>query len=167
MTAVNMGDRPSATIAQIALRKTAESALNRYPESANIILQNAYMDDIPGSVNTEQEAEQCMSEIDEILESKGFKIKRWFHNGNKSDTDLSFQHLIQSTETNGKLIDTEGVLGMMWNITDDTLYFKGKQFDVNSNYTKRTILSVTNSIYDPLGLLTPTTMQAKMIIRRI
>ena len=50
MTVVNMGDKPSATIAQIALRKTAEEAKEEFPESIEIILQNSYMDDISGSV---------------------------------------------------------------------------------------------------------------------
>ena len=76
ITAVNMGDRPSAMIAQVALRKTAEAAAGIYPESAKIILKNSYMDDIPASVKTEEEAVQRMSEIDQILEQKGFKIKK-------------------------------------------------------------------------------------------
>ena len=37
ITAVNMGDRPSATIAQIALHKTAEAAAKQFPESSEII----------------------------------------------------------------------------------------------------------------------------------
>ena len=51
ITAVNMGDKPSATIAQIALRKTAEAVAEKYPESSEIITKNSYMDDIPASVD--------------------------------------------------------------------------------------------------------------------
>ena len=169
MTAVNMGDRPSATIAQVALRKTAEAAVDRYPESAKIILKNSYMDDIPASVKTEEEALQRMSEINEILEPKGFKIKKWFHNSYKSPSDCSIQQSVQTIPgTDGNLLDTEGVLGMMWDIIGDTLYFKGNQLiDASTHSTKRTILSVTNSIFDPLGLLTPFTTQAKMVMRRV
>ena len=41
ITAVNMGDRPSACIAQICLRKSAEKLQHLYPEAADIILRNA------------------------------------------------------------------------------------------------------------------------------
>ena len=46
MTAVNMGDRPSATIAQVALRKTAEMNSAQFKEASEIITKNSYMDDI-------------------------------------------------------------------------------------------------------------------------
>ena len=50
ITRVNMGDRPSSAIAQTALRKTAEDAMEEYPDAAKIVLRNSYMDDIPASV---------------------------------------------------------------------------------------------------------------------
>ena len=61
MTVVNMGDRPSATIAQIALRKTAFSSKDKYPESTEIIIRNSYMDDIPGGANSQEEADDIKS----------------------------------------------------------------------------------------------------------
>ena len=67
ITAVNMGDRPSATIAQIALKKTAESAIEKYPESCEIITRNSYMDDIPASVDNQADADRRMNEISTIL----------------------------------------------------------------------------------------------------
>ena len=96
MTALNMGDKPSATIAQVALRKSAESAQDAYPESANIILKNAYMDDIPASVKTDKEAIQYMSEIDEILKQRGFRIKKWFHNCNVPTTNEETLYSLQT-----------------------------------------------------------------------
>ena len=41
-----MESKPSGTIATIALRKTAEMMRNEYPEAADIIQNNKYMDDI-------------------------------------------------------------------------------------------------------------------------
>ena len=55
ITTVNMGDRPSATIAQAALRKTAEREQAKYPEESTIVRDNTYMDDILGSVDTEEQ----------------------------------------------------------------------------------------------------------------
>ena len=170
MTVVNMGDRPSATIAQIALRKSAEAAAEVYPESSELILKNSYMDDIPGSVRSDTELFQRMTEIEEILRTKGFKIKGWYHNAKKSadETQMSLPLITMSgVDKYTAEAVTEGVLGMMWNTQTDTLSFKeGKPCLIAPVSSKRTILSKMNSIYDPLGLLAPFTTQAKTIMRR-
>ena len=64
MTAVNMGDKPSATISQVALRKTAQRASIKFPKAAEIITENSYMDVIVASVDTEEEAMKTTKEID-------------------------------------------------------------------------------------------------------
>ena len=81
MTAVNMGDKPSATIAQVALRKTAEEAQDKFPEAAQLIVENSYMDDIPASTNSREESLQLTKDIEKILTPKGFKIKEWIYSG--------------------------------------------------------------------------------------
>ena len=43
---VSFGDKPSGTIATIALKKTAEMTRNEYQEAADIIQNNTYMGDI-------------------------------------------------------------------------------------------------------------------------
>ena len=73
MNAVNMGDKPSATIAQVASRKTAEAAADLYPESAELILDKSYMNDIPGSVKSKDELFQRMNELEEFW---GQKVSR-------------------------------------------------------------------------------------------
>ena len=78
MTAVNMGDRPSATIAFVALRKKAEMSMAEFPIS---ILSNSYMDDIPDSAGSFKEAERVIKDIDNVLGNCGFKTKEWIMSG--------------------------------------------------------------------------------------
>ena len=164
ITAVNMGDRPSATIAQIALRKTAESAGAKYPESVDIVVNNAYMDDIPASVKTEDDAKARMQEISGMLTAGGFKIKEWIHNL-PNDED----HTSREMPVGGdKEAITEGVLGLRWDPGKDTLSYRFKStMTVPDISSKRSVLSIANSIYDPLGLLTPFTSRSKIIMRGI
>ena len=75
ITAVNMGDRPSATIAIVALKKTAERKQKELPEAAQTISDNSYMDDIVDSVPNQQEAIKRTKEIEEILSTGNFKMK--------------------------------------------------------------------------------------------
>ena len=77
MTGVNMGDRPSGTIAIVSLCKTAEMSSDEFPCSCETILKKSYMDDISESVKTREEALTLTSEIDKILEHDSLRIKGW------------------------------------------------------------------------------------------
>ena len=46
MTRVCFGDKPAGTIAAVALQKTALEFKDQYPKSVDVILNNAYVDDI-------------------------------------------------------------------------------------------------------------------------
>ena len=81
ITAVNMGDRPSACIAQVCLPKSAESFQEEYPQAAEIITKNSHMDDIVSSSNNREEAESRSKEIDEMLLDNGFRIEGWLKSG--------------------------------------------------------------------------------------
>ncbi len=51
---VSFGDKPVGTIATIALRKTAELSQQTYPEAADVVKNNSYMDDILDSVSSKE-----------------------------------------------------------------------------------------------------------------
>ena len=174
MTVVNMGDKPSATIAQTVLRKTAEINAKNFPTASQIIVQNSYMDDIPASVSNHVDAKKVMRDIEIILHDGGFKIKGWHISGDsqgKTDTDNKDQRVVQSLLHKEEIEDegNEKVLGMNWNTESDSLFFNVKDTIDNSSgkLTKRVMLSKINSIFDPLGLLSPCTIKAKMLLRRL
>ena len=118
ITAVSMGDKPSACIAQISLQKTANEEKDRFPKAADTVLRNAYMDDVPGSVDTEEEAVLRMREIQEMLGAKGFQMKDWVYSGKMNRSTTSHDQ-VQARFITGLGHDaddeTESVLGMQWN----------------------------------------------------
>ena len=71
MTAFTMGDRPSGTMAKATLRKTAEMSKDEFPRSSETILNNSYMDDIPESAGSVEEAQK----IDKIFNRGGIMIR--------------------------------------------------------------------------------------------
>ena len=105
ITKVNMGNKPSAAIAQTVLRKTAEMAPEDKQEAADIIVKNSYMDDIAGSLDTLETVEQRTDEMDEILEKAGFHIKEWLISGRGvKSSRQSDQHSVQKLLKFGKPI---------------------------------------------------------------
>ena len=181
---VSFGDKPSGAIATVALRKTAEMSKDRYPKATEIILTNTYMDDIIESVDTESKAKQLTDDIENLLEQGGFKLKEWIYSGiqsNKNDEQV----VIESHTT------TEKVLGVVWTPRTDEFTFKvqmtlsspkskkkrasrraasngtNQTSQTSTGLTKRKILSQVNSIYDPLGLASPYTVRAKILMRQL
>ena len=64
--------------------------------------------------------------------------------------------------------ETQSVLGLSWNpITDGMNVVVGDKLDQEASwrYTKRSILSLVSSIYDPLGWLNPLTVRGKMFFK--
>ena len=165
ITAVNMGDRPASAIAQSALRKTAEEAKDTYPEASKIILENSYMDDIPGSVSSEEEGNKVMNDIAFILDERGFKIKEWQVTGQSNVKERTeIQHAVQKLLDKDEAEQLGKVLGMEWDTVDDTIKYSAKRVNmIHRETTKRECLSTIYSLYDPLGLLTPLILKAKIL----
>ena len=192
MTVVNMGDRPSATIAIVALRKTAEMSMAEFPKASKSILSNSYMDGIPDSARSFKEAERVIKDIDNVLGNCGFKTKEWIMSGctNKvSEQMMDDQRTVQLlTNTEASDDNSEKVLGMKWDPKQDVILYDGELNFLNGkkerskqpakhvskipayillNLAKHQILSQVNGIYDPLGLISPFTVKAKIMLCKL
>ena len=58
-------------MAQIALRKTADEALETHPEAARTLPENSIVDDICDSVSADEKAQRLNMDTDEVLGSGG------------------------------------------------------------------------------------------------
>ena len=199
MTAVCFGDKPAGNIAITALRKTAEMGSDAYPEAAEVILRNTYVDDIVDSFDDEEKADKIKREIEELIKIGGFRVKQWSSSSNvflsqggpkaeegKNIDNMHNRHLKKKSETAQE--EAQKILGLRWNPEEDVF-----TFDIHLNFspkvrnlrtgpdvdrdflqsndsivlTKRMILSQINSIYDPLGLVSPFTVRAKILMRKL
>ncbi|XP_063446979.1 uncharacterized protein LOC134726470 [Mytilus trossulus] len=173
---VTFGDKPSGAIATIALQMTADMCSHTYPDTAQMINKNSYVDDILVSKETMKEAKNLIQNCDNILHKGGFAIKHWIVSGDSND-EMEGLNVVRT--------DEEKILGMIWQPMSDTFTLKIKlNFspkrkgvrtgfnlnvqqidDIPQNLTRRTVLSQVSSIYDPLGLVTPYILSAKLLMR--
>ena len=79
-TVLTFGDKPAPAMAQIAVRKTADEAVETHPEAAKTLLENSYVNDICDSVSTVEKAQRLTTDIDEVLATGGFRVKGWTSN---------------------------------------------------------------------------------------
>ena len=101
-----------------------------------------------------------------MVNSCGFRLNKFISN-------LTFVlESLPKTEISSKYVNldlnsliSEGTLGLIWNIENDTFTFKTVIKDLPD--TKRGILSTVSSVFDPLGILTPSLIEAKYIIQQL
>ena len=143
---------------------------DKYPELVREIRDNLYVDDlITGGENVESVAAK-RSQAVEVFEDATFKLHKWH------SSDLTLENHNQSSPANedemtyakeqlgsGKC-DTK-LLGLPWNKIEDTLSIVTSPR--KNIATKREALSELAKIYDPLGLVSPTTLIAKILYREM
>ena len=141
-TVLTFGDKPTPAMAQIALRKTADKAKSSYPEAAQVLKNNTYMDDICDSVNSIKQAKRLTNELDEV----SLKVKGWLSNQSLENK------IVGQEKPEMKVLrrtTQEKILGTVWDHAKDMLLFNvNPPHDIT--LTKRIVLSQISRIFDPV-----------------
>ena len=135
-------------------------------EAVRTLRRNFYVDDCLKSIKGETKAISLVSELRALLSKGGFQLTKWISNS---------RSVIESVPTSGRevsvkdhLLDQlpcEHALGTRWDVETDTFGFKISLRDKPS--TRRGILSVVSSIYDPLGFVAPFILPAKHLLQNL
>ncbi|XP_053376744.1 uncharacterized protein LOC128547687 [Mercenaria mercenaria] len=162
------GATSSPSCTAYALKRTAADNANSYePEVISTVNKNFYVDDYLKSVSSEKKAVKLARDLQSLMSLGGFRLTKWLSNSRKVIDLISEAERAPSVVKlePGTSLPSDRALGVMWNVNDDTLSFKVKLTD--KPLTRRGILSVVSSIFDPLGLASPVTLQAKAIIQEL
>ncbi|XP_041969277.1 uncharacterized protein LOC121726109 [Aricia agestis] len=129
-----------------------------------IIQKDFYCDDMLTGSDTKADLLHILNAVTTHLKSGCFNLRKF-----KSNAPDIFP--ISTVDLQGKLSlsDASSALGLGWSPQSDELYFTIEAPTSGSleKFTKRTILSSTFSIYDPLGLLSPCTVQPKLLMQQL
>jgi hypothetical protein len=129
-----------------------------------------YVNDLMSGGTTVEETEQKKAAVVEVFEDATFSIHKWHSNAPEleptNEVQTEPEEITYSKSKLGGADQPEGkLLGLPWNRQQDTLSVTlTKQFGTT---TKRGILSRLAKIYDPLGLVSPTTLVGKLIYRDV
>ena len=158
------GAKSSPSCASFWLRQTAKE-FGKYfdPIVSNIVLNNFYIDDCLFNENT---AATLLQNLKKLLAKGGFKLTKWLSNCPKVIENLPKEEKAQVPNDPMPTVGLcQRVLGLNWDVASDKFYIDVNVPDVS--LTKRGILAVTNSLYDPLGFIAPVTLKARLIYSEI
>ncbi|XP_071051383.1 uncharacterized protein [Onthophagus taurus] len=163
LNTVTYGTSSASFLATRVLHQVGLNCRNSNAVASNIILRDFYMDDLITGSDDWQEALKIKDELASILAKSGFKLRKWQSNDSRvlhnENNQLDKFQINDGTETRA--------LGIVWHPREDTLHYS-TDFEIkNDKFTKRVILSQVARIFDPLGLINPCIMKAKLILQEL
>ena len=171
MTVHIFGAVSSPGCANFALKKIAEDNRDICTEMTyNFLNRNFYVDDGLISVASTKQATRIVQESMVVCSNGQLRLHKFVSNSRKilecvpqseratsiSNYDLELGHL-----------PTERALGVSWCTETDQLQFKMNGPKMLEARSRRQILSVIASLYDPLGLLAPFILVGKVVLQQM
>ena len=128
-----------------------------------------YVDDLMKSTETAAEAILLVSKVSDQLGKGGFHLTKWCSNYRRVLTAIPEQERAESVvDLELERIPTQNALGLKWNIEDDEFVWEATDKLMSATWkipvTKRAMVSVVYSLFDPLGFLVPYIMKAKLLL---
>ncbi|XP_036346934.1 uncharacterized protein LOC118756274 [Rhagoletis pomonella] len=157
MMVMTFGAACSPSLANYVKNENASRFSNIYAHAVNTIHKNTYVDDWLHSADDEEELIELASQVKYIHGEGGFEMHNWLSNSERVQQAISGSktQAEKCLEESGTLV--EKLLGMWWLPQTDELTFVERfdksVFEESAVYTKRIILRIIMTIYDPLGLL--------------
>lgn len=138
---------------------------NRFPKAITPLTKGRYVDDIFGGADTISETQEVISQVIQICMAGGFTLQKWRSN--------CHQLLSQPLQQQGDVAPTleiessvSKILGLVWEAETDSFRFI-THIASTTKISKRIILSEIAKLYDPLGLISPVIICAKILLQEL
>ncbi|XP_065085291.1 uncharacterized protein LOC135707407 [Ochlerotatus camptorhynchus] len=113
-----------------------------------------------------EEGKVLIKEMIELLQSAGFSLRKWNSNSkellSEVPVDLRDEHSILELDSSSSSVKT---LGLTWEPSTDSFRFSSPMWNESTEITKRCVLSDASRLFDPLGLVGPVIIQAKIFLQ--
>ncbi|XP_062538947.1 uncharacterized protein LOC134207243 [Armigeres subalbatus] len=164
---VTYGLAPSSFLATRTLLQLVEDEGIPFPNASTAIKKNVYVDDLIAGANSIEAAIQLRGELSNLLQKGGFRFRKWCSNALPVLADLPPELL--GTQHSMKFDPEESIktLGIRWEPEADVFRFDVAVTVQNQRPTKRTILSAIAQLYDPLGIISPVVVSAKILMQNL
>ncbi|XP_036347402.1 uncharacterized protein LOC118756766, partial [Rhagoletis pomonella] len=139
----------------------ADQYLDKFKIGAEAIKSCFYVDDFICGANTIDTLREIKTEVTEVLRRGRFELAKWHSNYIEFVDDCTIKEL----NLDDKAITS--TLGLRWNQQEDVFMFSLVPKQTFNVVSKRSILSVTSSLFDPLGLVSPVIIVAKIILQEL
>lgn len=156
----------SPSCASYALQRALQDHELLYSNAAEVARRSFYVDDLLMSVSTTREASLLARQLTHLLSLGGFRLTKWSSNNKEVLESIPVEERskeIKDLDLECDRLPTDRALGVRWDQQTDQLAVK--VVPPSKPGTRRGLLSIVSSIYDPLGFIAPFAIGAKIIFQ--
>ena len=129
------------------------------PEALQI-RDDIYVDNLITGADSQEMAKLFYTKAKDIFKDASMNLRDWKSNSMEFNNSIPLEDKIFDEDTK--------VLGINWKSGQDTLHVIAKRFnEMEPAVTKRQVLTTIASLFDPLGLLSPATIEMKLFLQKL
>ncbi|XP_053691478.1 uncharacterized protein LOC128739993 [Sabethes cyaneus] len=168
LNTVTYGTKPAPFLATRVLQQLALDEGEHFPLAARAITEDTYMDDVITGSNDSTEALQLRLQLDKMMNSGGFRLRKWASNCAEVLRGIPSENL--AIDVGGINLDPDPAiktLGLTWMPNTDVFKFQFNipPLETYETLSKRRILSIIATLFDPLGLIGAVITTAKIFMQ--
>lgn len=174
---LSFGLTSSPFILRAVLLKHLQAIERTHPGISDRVLKQLYVDDWMGGENDLEEDVKLIRIVDEALKGTKMTLSKWVTSSQeliarlKGEIEFSTTPSMLARETAFEN-NTQKALGIIWDPVKDEFSFDPSKVIASAakkgdKITKRQLFSLGLKIYDPLGLIAPVTLLAKIAMQKV
>ncbi|PFX31375.1 hypothetical protein AWC38_SpisGene3829 [Stylophora pistillata] len=142
---------------------------NAVKSSSRELFSNMYVGDCFSGADDVEATVKLQQSLSAMMERGGFNLTNWASNSKKV-----LSHIVEQDQAEPSTIDFNSreplkALGICWNTLTECFLFNvpPSTLAVRDPETKTSLLSTASRVFDPMGLVTPFTIRAKMLFQEL
>ena len=125
------------------------------------------MDNSTNSVRSDEEGVELVRQLAALWHKASMHPRKWLSNSTAVLQTIPEEDRAKEINLTKRQLPNVNTLGILWLAKEDQFTFELQLSEIGSNPTKRAFLSATASLFDPLGLLAPYLVQAKILLQDV
>ena len=162
---VPFGLTPSPFLLHATIIHHLERYKDKYPKIIEMLLLSFYVDDLLTGEDNEKDAVELINVTNDIMKDASMELRKW-----STNCPTILETCYVSEENTCRDEQSIKILGMIWDKNSDEFrYCVGGaiEFVESLKPTKRSVLKIIQKIYDPLGILSPYVIAAKIFLQSL
>ncbi|XP_062542246.1 uncharacterized protein LOC134210216 [Armigeres subalbatus] len=168
LVTVTYGTASAPYLATKCLQRLSDEGQGAYPRAAKLLRKDFYVDDMLSGVDNIEEGKELIGQMIGLLQSAGFSLRKWNSNSKELlsavPEELRDERSILELDSSTSAVKT---LGLTWEPNTDCFRFSSPEWDESAEITKRSALLDASRLFDPLGLVGPVIVQAKIFLQEL
>ncbi|KAM7281667.1 uncharacterized protein ISCGN_006482 [Ixodes scapularis] len=163
------GNSPSPAVATYGLRKTAQEGEEEFgKDTREFVEKDFYVDDGLKSLPTADGVIDLLKRTQQMLAVCNLRLHKIVSNSSRvMEAFPKEDHTkdLRGLDLSHDIPPIQRSLGICWDVKRDVFTFRVPVQD--TPFTRRGVLSMVNSVYDPFGFVAPVTIQGKSLLREL